>query len=109
MPQLTLGQRYMYNNLDEANPFIWIGEVRCLFAKPGTDICDFGNLQIIQVLKGVVPDGITGTLLFRTYPEVIQDDTCCPKYSVCFFKNIDEMKDGKRLFTYLEGQDKPYG
>jgi hypothetical protein len=108
-PSLSLGQRYVYNNLDETTPLVWIGEVRCLFSKPGTDICNLGNLQIIQVLKGIVPEGIFGTLLFRTYQEVTQGDICCPKYSVCFFKDIDELKEGKRLFTYLEGQDKPYG
>lgn len=121
MVELASRQRWKYDNMDPIDPLIWIGEISCLTKPQDSPVWTDGNLKIIQIIAGKIPPngagiGVVGKVSpkgrgmdnqYMTYPACVWHGKPIEQYSIFFFNDLYVMKDGKPLFTYLEGQDAP--
>jgi len=108
---LELGQRWRCDTVYLGEPFVWIGEMRCLTRLANQLICTKGSMIIIQIIAGKLPEnsGFITRNQYITYSAFkFLDGREAEEFSVCFFADIEECNiNGEHIFTYLQGQDRP--
>jgi hypothetical protein len=105
------GQRWRCDTTDENGElFIWIGEITMLLRRPITLRWTKGNMKIIQIIQGKLPDSrkLIAHCQYIFYPSCVFNNETIPEKNVCFFEDLEELNNKhEHIFTYLPGQDKP--